>query len=360
MKHETSTHPYLVQLRKQAKELKQSQGLAKLSEAQFELAKSLGFPSWPKLVLSIQQKDLAAAIREGDQVRFKAILDETPRLATTPFDDGSTPLIMAVEFDDPNMISVLHQKGSTMRDRYEGSAHSPLSWALTNGSFHAAVRLVELGEVPDLFCAAGLGSVDLLRQFWPHGELIPHPSRTGSSRTDAEGKPLPRPPVSAEDQVSDALYLACRCGRLEAAEWLLDHGADPNWIAYAGATSLHWAEFSGVSGLADLLRARGGDDSVLDPVFLADPRAFGILVLIGWGVPIWRLRVRLKADPSLANVRGGHGTALHVAIFNQNIEAVEALLEYGADLTALNAVGKTPLEQAHLLGRSDVVEILTR
>ncbi len=360
MKKETSAHPYLVQLRKQAKELKQSRGFAKLTEAQFELATSLGFPSWPKLVLSIQQKDLAASIRDGDQARFEAILDETPKLALAPFEDGSTPLIMAIEFDDPNMISVLHRKGSTMRDRYEGSAHSPLSWALTYGSNHAAVRLVELGEVPDLFCAAGLGSVELLKRFWPDGKLIDNPSHTGSSRTDAEGNRLPRPPASPQDQVSDALYLACRCGRVEAAEWLLEHGTDPNWLAYAGATSLHWAEFSGVTGLADLLRRYGGDDSILDPVFLAAPRAFGILVLIGWGLPIWRLRARLKADPSLANIRGGHGTVLHVAIFNNNAEAVDALLEYGADLAALNAVGKTPLEQARLLGRTQIIETLTR
>jgi ankyrin repeat protein len=358
MNQETTAHPYLVQLRKQAKELKAQRGLSRLSEAQFELAKSLGFISWPKLVLSVQQKDLQDCIRNGDQPRFEAILEKAPRLATTSFEDGSTPLIMAIEFDDPNMISILHRTGSNMRDRYAGSAHSPLSWALTYGSYHAAVRLVELGEVPDLFCAGGLGNVELLEQFWLNGQLIPNASKTGSSRYDSQGKALPCPPPSPRDQVSDALYLAARCGRLQAAQWLLEHGGDPNWPAYSGATPLHWAEFSYAPGIADLLRRYGGDDSILDPIFLANPRTFGILVLIAWGLPTWRLRSRLAIEPSLANVRGGHGTALHVAVYNDNGEAVRALLEYGADRLCLNAEGKTPLEQAYILNKPAMVELL--
>ncbi|MBS1700732.1 MAG: ankyrin repeat domain-containing protein [Armatimonadetes bacterium] len=359
MTNQADPHPYLVQLRKQAKELKSSRGLAKLTDAQFELAKSLGHPSWPKLVRSIQQRDLQASIRDGDQARFERILDATPRLATTPFDDGGTPLIMAIEFDDPTMISIIKSKGASMKDHYEGSAHSPLSWALTYGSMHAAVRLVELGEIPDLFCAGGLGSVDLLSRFWPNGELVPNASRTGSSRYDAEGKRLPCPPPDPKDQVSDALYLACRCGRLEAARWLLDHGADPNWPAFAGGTPLHWAEFSNAPGLPDLLVSKGGDESRIDPTFLATPHVFGIFVLIGWGFPAWRIKVRLDKEPALANARGGHGTALHVAIFNDRKDVVELLLAAGADKEALNAEGSTPLEQAKALGRSQIIEVLS-
>ncbi len=358
MTNKIEPHPYLVQLRKQAKELQRSRNIPKLAEAQFELAKSLDFASWPKLVLSIQQKDLAASIVEGDKDRFAAILAGNPRLAKLEFDDGSSPVLMAAEYDDPDMISALYAAGGSLKKKYANSAHTPLSWALTTWSYHAAVRLVELGEKPDLFCSAGLGSVELLKQFWPDGRLVANPSHTGSSRYDSEGNRLPRPPVDPEEQVSDALYLACRCGRLDAAEFLLEKGADPNYVGYAGATCLHWAEFANVPGLADLLRQHGGDDTLIDPIFLATPRVFGVFVLFAWHLPSWRLRVRLNEDRSLANARGGHGTALHVAIFNGNREAVEILLEYGADKTALNAEGSTPYQQAMALGKPELAELV--
>lgn len=351
-------HPYLVQLRKRAKELKQSRGFTKLTEAQFELAKSLGYASWPKLVLSVQQKDLLDTIQQGDKTRFVAILEATPRLAKLPFEDGSTPVLVAAEHDDPDMISALYKVGGSLKDKYAGSAHTPLSWALTCWSYHAAVRLVELGEKPDLFCSAGLGSIELLKQFWPNGKLIANPSTTGSSRFDKDGKRLERPPKDPKDQVSDALYLACRCGRLEAAEWLLDHGADPNWQGYVGATCLAWAEFANVPGLADLLRSRGGDDNIVDEMFLAPPKVFPIMILTAWGFPIWRIKGRLEADPSLVNARGKHGTVLHVAIFNDRKDVVEALLAAGADKTVLNAEGSTPYQQAVALGKPELAELV--
>ena len=358
MTKQSDPHPYLVQLRKQAKELKQSQNLSQLTEAQFELAKSLGQASWPKLVLSVKQKDLFEAIQQGDKPRFQAILDKTPRLAQMTFEDGSTPILVAAEHDDPDMISALYKAGGSLRDRYASSAHTPLSWALTCWSYHAAVRLLELGEKPDLFCAAGLGSLDLLKQFWPDGKLVSNPSQTGSSRFDDQGNRLERPPSSPQDQVSDALYLACRCGRTEAAEWLLDHGADPNWRGYVGATSLAWAEFANIPELTALLRDKGGDDTIVDQVFLAPPKVFPIMILIGWGFPIWQVKARLEADPSLANARGGHGTVLHVAVYNDRKDVVELLLEAGADKTALNAEGKTPYEQAVLLGKPELAELV--
>lgn len=358
MNKETTAHPYLVQLRKQAKELKAQRGLSRLSEAQFELAQSLGAPSWPKLVLSVQQKDLQESIREGNQDRFSAILAKTPRLAKLPFEDGSTPILMAAEFDDPAMISLLYSAGGSLKERYANSAHTPLSWALTTWSYHAAVRLLELGEKPDLFCAAGLGSVELLEEFWQDGKLIENASHTGSSRFDSDGNRLPRPSYDPQEQISDALYLACRCGRLEAAKFLLEHGANPNFVGYAGGTCLHWAEFANVEGLADLVRSFGGDDTIVDPHFLATPRVWGFFVLIGWKFPTWRIRQRLTQDPSLVNSRGGYGTALNVAVFNDNQEAVEILLAAGADRFAKNAMNLTPAEMGRELGKNHLAELI--
>src|SRR6185436_20168119 len=114
--------------------------------------------------------------------------------------------------------------------------------------------LVELGDEPDLFCAAGLGLLENVKAFWNDGRLRRHPSRTGSSRYGSDGQRLPCPPDNDVDHVSDALYIACRANRFDVACWLLDHGADPNWQGYTGANCLAWAEFTANAALCQLVR----------------------------------------------------------------------------------------------------------
>jgi ankyrin repeat protein len=221
----------------------------------------------------------------------------------------------------------------------------------------AAQKLVDLGCAPDLFCAAGLGLIDALKSFWANGTLRPHPSTTGSSRYDESGTRLPCPPPNDADQVSDALYIACRSNRTEAARWLLDHGADPNWRGFCGASCLAWAEFAGNPELTTLLRERGGSDESRDDEFRATPKVFGLMILTAWGFPK-RLRARLAADPSLVNARGGWGTLLNAAAFNGQMETAKVLLEFGADKTARNAAGLTATQMAASRGHKELAELL--
>lgn len=358
MNTKTTAHPYLVQLKKQAKELKKAKGLATLTEAQFELAKSLGQASWPKLVLFVKQKDFHASIVEGDKDRFAVILAETPRLATCTFEDGSTPMLTAAEYDDPTMLEAIHKAGGKMRQRYEGSGHTPLSWAITCWSFSAAVKLLELGEKPDLFCAAGLGSVDLVKQFWPNGKLVAQPSQTGSSRYGADGKRLPCPPTDPKDQVSDALYIACRTGRTAVAEFLLEHGADPNFDGFGGGTCLGWAEFSRDPALTALLRKHGGRDDLADGTFGATPKNFAMLISVAWNFPVWKIRKWLEEEPEMVNASGDWGSVIHAAVESGNLEMLQTVLAFKPDLTARNRDGLTALEMATVLGRPEMVGLL--
>jgi|GEM_PF-6140715 len=64
----------LEQLRKQAKEMRKSGEYPTLAAAQFALAQSHGFPSWPKLVLAVQQKAVQIAIRDGLTDELKKLL----------------------------------------------------------------------------------------------------------------------------------------------------------------------------------------------------------------------------------------------------------------------------------------------
>ncbi|HET9299591.1 MAG TPA: ankyrin repeat domain-containing protein [Candidatus Polarisedimenticolaceae bacterium] len=347
----------LEQLRKQAKEMRAAGAHATLAEAQLALARQHGYASWARLKRALELQELRRLIEEGDAAAAATLLASSPWLVRATFDDGSTPLHLAAGENRPELVDLLVRHGASPHAAFGKSAHSALSWALTCWAYAAAEKLVARGVEPDLFCAAGLGRLDLVRAFWPGGTLRPHPSRTGSSRYTEEGKPLPRPPRRDADQVSDALYLACRCDRLEVARWLLDHGADPNWRGYAGATCLAWAEFSENAELSALLRARGGDDGQLDHTYHSSPKVFPLMVFAGWGFPR-RLLARVQEDPSLVQARGGRGTLLHAAVEGAQEGSVRILLHFGADRRALDAEGRTAGEVARTKGHPAIAELL--
>jgi ankyrin repeat protein len=349
--------PSLEQLRKQAKDLRAAGPHASLSAAQLALAREYGFPSWARLKRAVELRTLRRLIEDGDPGPVARLLEGSLALARARFEDGSTPLHVAAGEDRADVVEVLVRFGAPVQSRYAGSGHSPLSWAVTCWSFRAARRLVALGEEPDLFCAAGLGLLDVVQAFWDDGRLRPGPSRTGSTRFTASGERLPCPPERDVDHVSDALYIACRCDQLAVARWLLEHGADPNWRGYIGGTCLAWAEFSGNAELGALLRAAGGSDALHDFEFDAPPRAFAIMVLAGWGFP-GLLRERLTADPSLVSLTGGRGTPLHAAAAAGHAEIVRILLGFGADRSTRDPAGRTAAEVAAAQGHAEVAALL--
>ncbi len=337
-------------------------GLApeKLAISQLALARSLGFANWARLK---RETERLAALRlfdsaeSGDRKEIARILAIHPGLAKAVSPDGATLLHSAVVSNDPEIARILIAAGTPRNLLLGQSSHTALSWAVTVGSFQFAEALIDAGDDADLFCAAGLGLLDLVRQFWVEGTLVSHPSKTGSSRFDESGNRLPRPPESDLDQVSDALYLAARGGHREVSEWLIEHGADPNFRGYEGATSLHWAEFSGNEELAEYLRAHGASDELLDHTFRSSPRAFSVITPAAYGMPV-RLIKALDRFPDRVNARGGWGTPLNAAAWNGQKETAQILVERGADLTARNAAGLTPPEVAESRKFDDLAEWL--
>lgn len=349
--------PNLEQLRKQAKELRASEKLASLSDAQLALARRYGFPSWPKLKLAVEQIELRQAIQDEDVDRARALLDESPTLASSQFADGGSPIHAAAERDSPVMLELLTRYGASPSARFGTSAHTALSWALTCQAFDAAKKLIELGEEPDLFCAAGLGDLDRVKAFWSDGTLRHAPSQTGASRSTASGEPLPRPPLDDREQVSDAMCFACRLGHVEVVRWLLDHGGDVEWRGYLGATCLAWAEFSGNAEVCALLRERGAADEAIDLEYGATPRAFPVFVFADWGFGR-RLYLHLVASSALVSSRARVGTPLHVAAAAGQLECVRVLLVLGADKAALDSSGRTAKAVATAKGHADIASLL--
>jgi uncharacterized protein len=145
-----------------------------------------------------------------------------------------TPLHWAASSDDVEALDALLDAGANI-DAPGGviGGGTPLDDAVAFGQWNAARRLVERGARVNLWNAAALG-------------LIEHVA----AAFDAATPPAP-------EEVTNAFWCACHGGQRAAAEYLLDRGADRDWVGHDGLTPLDAARRSGANDLADWLAAQG-------------------------------------------------------------------------------------------------------
>jgi len=114
-----------------------------------------------------------------------------------------------------------------------GFSGTALADAVAFGQWQAAYRLVELGARTTLWQAAALGLTDRVEAYF-EGERPPSP-----------------------DDVTNAFWCACSGGQQRSAEYLLERGADLNWIGHNGLTPLDTARRSKADEVVEWLRLRG-------------------------------------------------------------------------------------------------------
>ena len=182
---------------------------------------------------------------------------------------------------------------------------SPILSALYEGRTAEADALVAERPTLDVFEAAALGRTERVREL------------------------LDGDPALAEAWSPDgfqALHLAAFFGRAEAADLLLQRGADP--------ATLSRHEFVKVTPLHSAVAAEGAEDLRTVEVLLA------------------------RGAPVDAPAEGG-GTPLHSAAFNGNVSIVKALLASGADPHTAKDDGQTPLDLAREQRHENVLELAT-
>ena len=164
----------------------------------------------------------------------------------------------------PEMVRLLVSNGVDVnRDR------GRMLWnALRERDLDLAHMLVAEGADVDLRLAAGVNRVDLMAEFFDsEGRL-----KEGISHLYHPG---PDTVLTADQIMVEALNFAAYSGALEAAEFLLDRGADVNGLASGfsrydrGSTPLHKTVMADQLAIARLLLARGADP-------LAGDRRFGM------------------------------------------------------------------------------------
>jgi uncharacterized protein len=237
------------------------------------------------LLITISTEDpvafaAVAAIRAGDVAALRRLLAENPWLATARLGDDDpggmsrTLLHAATEWpghfpDVAATIAVLVAAGANVDARFRGPhEETPLHWAASSDDVEALDALLDAGadiEAPGAVLGGGPPLADArgFKQWKAAFRLVERGARTTLAdaatlglldRVEAcfaDAEPTP-------EEITRAFWGACHGGRRQCAEYLLDRGAELNWIPpWENLTPLDAAERERADELARWLRDRG-------------------------------------------------------------------------------------------------------
>jgi uncharacterized protein len=224
---------------------------------------------------------LVEAIHNGDVTTLQRLLNENPGLAKARLGDddpdGMSRTLLHVATDWPGhfpngaaTVTALIQAGADVNARFRGPpAETPLHWAASSNDVEVLDALLDagadieapggvIGDGPPLADARAFGQWEAAHRLVERGARTTLQDAATLGLMDrVEGNFAGDPRPSAED-VNRAFWGACHGGQRAAAEYLLDRGADLNWIPFwEKLTPLDTALRSEAHDLAEWLRGRG-------------------------------------------------------------------------------------------------------
>ena len=162
------------------------------------------------------------------------------------------------------LMQILIDHGAQIdRPTAAGNNHEFVTGCLANGRGPAAEYIAARGARLDLEGAAGIGRLDLVKDYF-----------------DAEGR---LKPVATTKQMEAAFAWACEYGRTDVVAFLLEHGLPIDAaVRDDGQTGLHWAAIGGHADVVSLLLERHASIAVVDRTYQGTPLAWA---LHGWSDP---------------------------------------------------------------------------
>jgi ankyrin repeat protein len=221
---------------------------------------------------------VVAAIRSGDLAGLKRLLGENPDLATARIVDacGAARTLLHIAADWPGhfpngaaTVALLIAAGAEVTAPMIGPhSETPLHWAASSDDVAVLDALLDGGadiEAPGAVFTGGSPMADavIFAQWRAARRLFERGARTTIWQAAALGlldrvqEHCAHQPPPSPDEITNAFWAACRGGQRQTAEYLLERGADLNWIGYDRHTPLHAAQESGAVDLITWLRSQG-------------------------------------------------------------------------------------------------------
>ena len=369
--------PSLEWLRKEAKRrlagLRETNPRARLADAQVDLARQYGFPSWRALKAHVDsltiEGEAVHAARRGDIARLGSLLEANPalqRLTVPPY--AWTLLHVAAHAGQLAVVDLLLARGMDPDARERGDNTCAMHWAAAAGRADIVQRLIDAGgdvighgddhELEVIgWATCWEGCDDAAHRAVVH-TLIQHGARhhifsaiamnlaSEVRRIVARDPDALRRRMSHNEAFQLPLHFAVRMNRPEMVALLLELGADPAATDGLGVPAGVYAANPGVEPrVIELLSSAGGVD-------LFSALSLGNLALASRLVE--RSGATLKADTARA------GT-LHLLAKRGDATAVKWLLDRGADANARWShwdAEVTPMHLAASQGHAAIVHIL--
>lgn len=272
-----------------------------------------------------QDKALHAAIAQDDIHQTEQLLRsgvEVDRINSR----NLTPLLTAVEHDQPRMVNLLIDKGANYNQLASKHHFMPLHFAVVNGKLNAAKTLIHRGA--NLNQDSDFGSPMHLAAMQGHVELIPVMAEKGGD-------------VNLKSQYKGVtpLIVATTNNDMAAAQALLNAGADKDQLS-EGNNVLHVAAFNGYTELVKLF---GKDNPNIDQPHHEGATALA-LAAAGGHTDTMKALLEMGANINYQN-RDGVGIP-HYAASSGNLDTVQALLDARANINAQDAKGRLPVDYA--------------
>ncbi|MBN2345769.1 MAG: ankyrin repeat domain-containing protein, partial [Candidatus Aminicenantes bacterium] len=289
------------------------------------------------LLLPAWAGDIFELLRQGDVQAVKALVAKTPDVLAARDKDGMTPLHIAAQAGNRELVDYLVGKGAKIE--LQNSHHkTPLHLAVMANHGEAAAALLKWGAVVET------------RDDYQRTALILCARERGQAAT---GRVLIEAgaDVNAVDKFgSDALELAAWRGKRDFVDLLLARGARlPN----PGEKWHGLLELAASQGLETLFQRLAGSVSDLKAAvgegFLHDAAAGGSAKIMGF-------LLEKNFDPAQADRFGW--TPLHYAARDGRLEAACILLEKGAPLNSRTIMGQSPWDVARERRMDDVAALL--
>ena len=245
---------------------------------------------------------------------------------------GSTPLIGATKYNNPEAVKLLLQHRANPNHQNQ-SGISALMLASEQGFFDCVRNLVEGGA-------------------------------------DVELAPSGKTALSMNLSGQTPLFCAAKEGHLEIVKYLLDRGANPNATNHYGVSVLWIPCQRGLTSIVELLLKRGANPEIAPSGPEAEERSIS-----GWTplyaaiksrqYPVVKLLLNHNANPNAVTSLGS--TPFLLASEIGDLEVIKCFVEHGADLDyspsgkeadELNITGQTALFMATLKEQNDVVQYL--